>query len=343
MKTKDARSLSGQTQEAIRIKAVKAVLKGNSQVDVADIFGVTRQAVGKWLCECRKYGLQGLKAKKKGPKGKTSLTAEQIRFIRRKITDKQPDQMKLAFYLWTQEAVADLIKKKYGITLSKSTVGRYLREWGFSPQKPIHKAVEQDPEAVKHWLEEEYPSIVERARQEQATIYWGDEMGIRSDDHRGRSYAPIGQTPVITTTGKRFGCNMISALSNRKKLFFMIFTKKFNADMFIVFLSRLTKQLHGKIFLIVDHHRVHESQKVTKWVERNHKKIELFFLPAYSPELNPDELLNQDVKANAVNRTNILTSQDLTKAVRKYLHRRQKQPDTIHNYFQGKHVQYALV
>ncbi len=342
MKKQDARSLSAQIQEANRIKAVKAVINGHSQVEVAKIFDVTRQAIGKWMSEYRKNGLKGLKAKKKGPKKKKTLTAEQIRFICRKIIDKQPDQIKLPFYLWTQESVAVLIARKYGVKLSRWTVGRYLREWGFSPQKPIHKAVEQDPVAVRRWLDEEYPAIVAEAKQKNAKIFWADEMGIRSDDHRGRSYGLIGQTPVLTTTGKRFGCNMISAISNQKKLFFMIFTKKFNAVMFIAFLRRLIKQHKGKIYLIVDHHPVHESKKAVQWVERYQDQIKLFFLPAYSPELNPDELLNQDVKANAVNRSNILTSRDLTKSIRKYLHGRQKQPDTIHNYFQGKHVRYAL-
>ena len=333
MKKKDARSLSIQIQEANRIKAVKAVLNGHSQVDVAVIFDVTRQAVGKWMSKYGKNGLKGLKATKKGPKRKKSITAEQIRYIRRKIIDKQPNQMKLPFILWTTEAVGDLIDKKYGIKLSPSTVGRYLREWGFSPQKPIYKAIEQDPKAVKRWLDEKYPAIVIQAKHEGATIFWGDEMGIRSDDHRGRSYGLIGHTPVVKASGKRFGCNMISAISNRKKLFFMIFTRKFNALMFIAFLRRLIKQHKGKIFLIVDNHRVHESKKVVQWVERYQDRIKLFYLPTYSPELNPDELLNQDVKANAVNRSNTFTDHDLTKSIRKYLHGRQKQPDTIHNYF----------
>ena len=154
MKKQDARSLSGKIQEANRIKAVKAVLNGHSQVAVAVIFDVPRQAIGKWMCEYRENGLKGLQAKKKGPKRKKSISDEQIRYIRRKIIDKQPDQMTLPFVLWTTEAVRDLIDKKYGIKLSPSTVGRYLREWGFSPQKPIYKAFEQDPKAVKHWLDE---------------------------------------------------------------------------------------------------------------------------------------------------------------------------------------------
>lgn len=342
MKSKDARSLDGKTQENNRIRAVLAVLKGHTQVAVAEIIGVKRQTVGKWMDEYRKNGLKGLQAKQKGPKKKRKLSSEQIRYLKRKIIGKQPDQLKLPFALWTREAVCDLIYRKYNITLSVWTVGRYLREWGFSPQKPIYRAFEQDPEAVKQWLEEEYPAIVSEAKKSNATIFWGDEMRIRSDDHRGRSYGRIGQTPVMEKTGKRFGCNMISAITNRKKLYFMIFTKKFNALMFITFLRRLQKQHEGKIFLIIDHHPVHESKKVVQWVERYQDRIKLCYLPTYSPELNPDELLNQDVKANAVNRSIIRTNRDLTTSIRRYLHGRQKQPDIIYNYFHGKHVRYAL-
>ena len=229
MKIRDARSLPAVAQEDIRIKSVKAVLDGKKQVDVAKMFGVTRQAVGKWVKVYRVDGAKSLKAKKQGrPKG-GSLLPWQAAQIVRTILDRPPEQLKLPFYLWTREAVANLITKRFGIELSIWTVGRYLSRWGFTPQKPVRRAFEKNPEQVRHWLEVEYPKIRKRAKRENAEIYWGDEMGLRSDHTVGRSYGRRGQTPVIPGSGRRFGCNMISAITNRGRLNFMVFKKRFRS------------------------------------------------------------------------------------------------------------------
>ena len=213
---------------------------------------------------------------------------------------KTPDQLHFGFMLWTRDAVSQLIAKRFGVVLSKWTVGRLLKQWGMSPQKPVRRAYEQQPEVVKKWLDEEYPGIARRAKREGAEIHWGDEMGVRSDDQIGRTYGKVGQTPVVETAGRRFSCQMISTLTHLGTLRFMIFDGKFNAAVLLRFLKRLLKTSNVKIFLILDGHPVHKSKAVRDWVAANASKIELFLLPAYSPELNPDELLNQDVKTNAV-------------------------------------------
>ena len=343
MKTQDARSLPAVAQEDLRRKAVNAVLDGMKQVKVAKLLGVTRQAVGKWMKTYREGGTKVLKAKQKGrPKG-GSLLPWQAAQIAKALVDRNPDQLKLPFYLWTREAVAQLIERRFGIRLSIWTVGRYLARWGFTPQKPIRRAFEQKPDEVRHWLEEKYPAIQKQAKHEKAEICWGDEMGLRSDHAVGRSYGRRGQTPIIPGTGQRFGCNMISSITNRGRLNFIVFKKRFRSDVFTEFLRRLVRQSNRKVFLIVDSHPVHRSRKVKKWVEKNDHNIRLFFLPSYSPELNPDEVLNQDVKSNAVGRRRAGNQQELISNVRKYLRSRQRQPHIVRQYFQEKHVRYAAI
>lgn len=341
MKKRDARSLSPEAQEVIRQKAVKAVLDGNKQIEVARIFGVTRHAVGKWIAMHRTEGAKALAAKRRGRPVGGSLKPWQAKKICKAIEDRLPDQLKLPFYLWTREAVARLIAKKFNIELSVWTIGRYLAQWGFTPQKPVRRAFEQNSEEVQRWLTHEYPRIHRQAKREKAEIYWGDEMGLRSDHATGRTYSLQGETPVIPGTGQRFGCNMVSAITNKGYLAFMVFQKRFRVNVFTSFLKRMVRQSKRKVFLIVDRHPVHRSLTVKKWLSDNQNQICLFYLPSYSPELNPDEMLNQDVKSNAVGRKRAHTQDELLTNVRGYLRSRQRRPHIVQRYFQEKHVQYA--
>jgi len=341
METKDARSLPAIAQQDLRNRAVKAVLDGRKQVEVAEVFGVTRQAIWKWLQSYREDGAKALKAKRQGrPKG-GSLLPWQSAQIAKAVIGHCPDQLKLPFYLWTREAVAQLIERRFGIRLSVWTVGRYLARWGFTPQKPLRRAFEKNPKAVRRWLDEDYPSIRTQAKQENGVIYWGDEMGLRSDHAVGRSYGRRGQTPVIPGTGVRFGCNMISAITNKGRLHFMVFKERFKSEVFQEFLRRIVRQSTRKVFLIVDAHPVHRSGKVKRWLKRHETHIQLFFLPGYSPELNPDEMLNQDVKSNAVGRKRARTQSDLIATVRSFLWSRQRRPNVVKKYFLEKNVRYA--
>lgn len=341
MKIKDARSLPAVAQEDLRRKAVKAVLGGMKQVEAAKVLGVTRQAIGKWLKAYRQGGLKTLKTKRQGRPRGGSLLGWQSAQIAKSVVDRCPDQLKMPFYLWTREAVGQLIERRFGVRLSVWTVGRYLARWGFTPQKPMRRAFEKNPEAVHRWLDEKYPAIRKQAKQEKADIYWGDEMGMRSDHTVGRSYGRRGQTPVILGTGVRFGCNMISAITNKGQLNFMVFKQRFKANVFEEFLRRLVRQSERKVFIIVDGHPVHRSGKVKKWLNKNEKHIRLFFLPSYSPELNPDEILNQDVKSNAVGRKRARCQSELIANVRSFLWGRQRRPNVVKKYFSEKHVSYA--
>lgn len=342
MKIIDARKLSAEAQEDIRRKAVKAVLEGETKTKVAALFGVTRQAVTLWVKDFKQSGQKALKAKKRGrPKGGKKLLPWQAAQTARMVTDRYPEQLKLPFFLWTRQAVVELIARQFEVDLSVWTAGRYLKGWGFSPQKPIRKAYEQNPEAVTRWLKEDYPAIRRQAMKQQATLFWGDEMSVRSDHAVGRTYGRKGQTPVLPVTGRRFSCHMISAITNLGQLQFMVFKKKFVAKVFTTFLGRLIRQNEGMVFLIVDRHPVHRSSELRQWLEDHKKRIRLYFLPSYSPELNPDELLNQDVKSNAVGRKRPRDQKDLMSNTRGFLYGRQKKPGIVKKYFHGEHVRYA--
>lgn len=234
-----------------------------------------------------------------------------------------------------------LIQRRFGVTLSRSQTGRYLKAWGLTPQKPVRRAYEHDPVKVTRWLREDYPIIRARAKREKADIYWGDEMGMRSDHHAGTTYAPRGKTPVITATGRRFTCNMISAITNRGALKCALFKKECTAAVLLRFLRGLVKDSRRNVFLVLDKHPVHRSAAVMQRVQANRDRIELFFLPSYSPELNPDELVNQDVKTNAVGRKPLHTLTHMIRNVRRYLTQRAADPEHVRRYFHHHDVRYA--
>ncbi len=342
MMKQDTRTLTPAAQQAIRLRVAQAVLGGMSQAQAARVFGVARQSVNRWMGQVRRHGLKALKAQKRGrPPGTSRLQGWQAGVIVTLITDRHPEQLKLPFVLWTRAAVQALIADRFALRLSLSTVGRHLKRWGFTPQKPVRRAWEQNPEAVRQWLKRDYPRIKRQAQREGAEIHWGDQMGMRSDHQAGRSYSPKGQTPVIPGTGQRFSCQMISTVTNRGTLRFMVFKKRFTTAVFLRFLKRLIRGAKRKIYLILDGHPVHKSRAARRWLAKHATKIRLFFLPPYSPELNPDELLNNDVKTNAVGRRRPATKEEMIADVRSYLRSTRQRPDIVMNYFHEKHVRYA--
>lgn len=303
MEKMDFRTLSSDERFSFRNRAITLVKSGKKQKEVAEIFGVRTNTISDWMKTYHQQGIKGLKDKAKGPKSEDVklLTLVQEQEIQKKITDTMPDQLKLPFGLWTRKAVKELVQRDYGITLAINTMGDYLRSWGFSPQKPKKKAYEQNPTAVKKWLDEEYPRIKQKAKEEGAEIHWGDslprhfgETGVRNTNQHGRSYAPKRKTPVKKNMAKRFSINMISTVTNQGQVKFMIYSGSMNADRLVEFMKQLIKYSERKIYLILDNLRVHHSKIVKKWVEGYKDKIELFYLPPYSPEKNPDACLPAD-------------------------------------------------
>jgi transposase len=341
MKKSDCRKLSPEAQEALRKRVVDAVLGGMKQEEAAKVFGVARSSLNNWLATYRSAGEKGLNRQKRGPKGGTSLESWQAAQTVRTITGRCPDQLQLPFALWTREAVVELMSRKFGVKVSVWTAGRYLKRWGLTPQKPLRRAFEQDPEAVRRWMSEEYPAIQQAAKAEGAEIHWGDEMGLRSDHQTGTSYGRKGKTPVIPGTGQRFRLNMISTVTNRGTLRFMVFKDGFNAGVFIKFMGRLLRTVEGKIFLIVDRHPAHKAGKTQRWLEAHTDRVRMFFLPGYSPELNPDEFLNNDVKSNALGRRRPSNQREMKADIDSYLRSTQRRPEVVRSYFRAKTVSYA--
>lgn len=291
-----------------------------------------------------RQGRRALKARRRGRPSVSRLAPHEAATTVRYIVSGCPEQLLLPFALWTREAVQELLLRKFDLQVSVWTVGRYLRAWGLTPQKPVRRAYEQNPVAVRKWLAEEYPAIRAQARQFKAQIHWLDEMGLRSDHQAGRSYGRRGQTPVVFGTGQRFRCNMISAITNRGRLAFMIFRQRFTTRVFLNFLGRLlrlTRKTRRKIFLIVDGHPVHKARSVRRWLTEHAQQIRIFCLPSYSPELNPDELLNQDVKTNALGRVRPVNVQEMMGNLRSYLRITQARPKLVKRYFRERHVEYA--
>jgi transposase len=315
-----------------------------SYKEIAVIIGASRNSVSEG---CRKYdtdGVAAIKSKKRGIKEgmNRTLTQEQEAEVQRCIIDKTPDQLKLSFALWTRQAVGELIRLRFGITMPVRTIGHYLRRWGFTPQKPTKRAYEQRPEAVRTWLQEDYPAIHERAKAENAEIHWGDETGIRSDSQHGRSYAPRGNTPVIRLSAKYTSINMISTVTNQGLVRWMMYDGTLNAKVFIKFLQRLIRGAKGrKIFLILDNLRVHHAKVVTAWLEDHEQEIELFYLPSYSPELNPDEYHNCDLKAGVHSKPPLRDKNKLKAAVSAHMHKLHKSPERVAKYFRHPSIRYA--
>ncbi len=340
MKQRDGRKRKSDAQLEIRKLVVKFKKQNKTHQEISELLDISTSTVCKIIKLYRAGGSKNLALRKRGRTSEKKLSKDQERQVKKWIEDKTPDQLKLRYALWTREAVATLIEHKFGLSISRWTVGRYLKAWGFTPQKPVYKAYEQKGQKVRAWLEEEYPEIKAKAKEENADIFWGDETGMRSDHQAGRSYSPKGKTPVIKSTGTRFKANMISAISNRGLLKFMIFDR-FNSQVFIKFLSRMIERTDRKVILIVDGHPAHKTHAVREWLEKHKEKIELFFLPGYSPELNPDEYLNQDLKTNAIGKQRPGNRKEMISNVKSFLRDKQMNLEKVKAYFRAKPVLYA--
>jgi transposase len=343
MEKVDARSLKPEVQQQLRNQAIRLRRSGRRYREIAEIVGVHLGTVCKWCKIYEREGSKGVRIKKRGRKAGShrSLTSEQEKEIQKLIQDKAPDQLKLPFALWTRIAVQQLIKRIYSTDMPIRTVGEYLNRWGFTPQKPLRRAYEQNPKAVQKWLEEEYPKISKRAKKEGAEIHWGDETGLNSDCYHGRSYAPRGKTPVIRLSAKREHINLISTVTNQGKVRFMIYKNTMNSQTMIKFLKRLVKDADRKVFLVLDNLRVHHSYMVKDWLSEHEDQIELFFLPSYSPELNPDEYLNCDLKDGVHSGVPARSKGQLNKKAVSHLRMLQKRPDRVKKYFKHPKIAYA--
>jgi transposase len=337
----DARKLTHEELTQLRKRSVAAVQDGMSPEIVAQSAMISRASIYNWLALYRGGGWSALDAGKRGGRPR-KLDGKAMKWIYDTVTMKRPEQFKFPFALWTSKMLVKLIKDKLGIQLSKSSICRVLNQLGLSSQKPLWRAHQQDPEKVKKWINKEFPSISARAKRERAEVWFSDEAGIKSDAHSGKTWSKRGKTPVVRTTGARFGLNLISAVNRRGELRFMCINGRMNAGVFIEFLKRLMNGADKKVFLVVDGHPCHKAKKVKSFVEENQTQIELFFQPPYSPELNADEHVWNDLKNNCIGRKVIAGPDMMKKAVLSFLRFLQKTPSRVASYFHAPELNYTL-
>ena len=343
METIDMRKLTREARHERRVQVIRLRKAGRTYDEIATLTGLSRTGV---FDICKRHAASGSSALHDAAGGRKLgeqrlLSPAQEALVQKLIADKTPDQLKMPYALWSRAAVAELIEQRFGLKLKVRTMGMYLQRWGFTPQKPMRKAYEQSPAAVKKWLDEDYPALAQRARAEGTEIHWGDESGLRSDDVRGRSYAPRGETPVVRVPNKRHGLSIISTVTNKGQMRWRIFDGALNSTILIDFFKRLIKGQKKKVFLILDNLRVHPSKPVKHWLAQHAEYIEVFYLPSYSPELNPDEMANADLKQAVTKLAPARTKLQLVKATARHLRSVQRQPQRIKKYFEHDPVRYA--
>jgi transposase len=340
---RDFRKLDMATQAELRRVAVAMVAAGKTRLETAAAVGVNRRYVGEWVAAAARAGAAALAGGRRGrrPGEQKALSPRQEARLRRLIAERCPDQLKLPFALWTREAVGALIARETGVRLSAATVGRYLRAWGFTAQRPTQRVAERREPLIRAWLERDYPAIAARAKAEGCEIHWADETGLSNQANYGRSFAPRGQTPVIPRPAARVTQSMISSLTNQGKLRFMVYDGALNATIFLRFLQRLVNGAERKLFVIVDNLRVHRAKRVTAWLRVNAARIELFYLPPYAPEHNPDEFLNNDVKQTMARQNIPRDKASLKSGLTSYMRGLQRRPAKLRAFFQAPTVRYA--
>ena len=342
----DARKVDSKTLQYLRDRAIKLRESGVSNIETSSILGLSKITTSRWYSKYKKDGQKALKVQKTGRPKKSGkrLSDEQESRIIRMLIDTTPEQLKFKFALWTREAVKQLILRELDVDMPISTVGDYLAKWQFTSKKPIKRAYERKDSATKAWLEEIYPKIKKEAKKDNADIWWADETACQNLANNLKGYAPIGthNKPILEHSAKRFKINMISAITNTGKSMFSLYDESIKINSFIEFCKKVIDSNNGKkVFLIVDNLRVHHAKLVKVWEEENKDKIKLFYLPAYSPDYNPDEYLNQDYKQSANKYELPTTQKELRNNTEKYMLSLQQNPQKVANFFKHPKVQYA--
>jgi transposase len=335
----DGRKLDHQTLEVLRMRAVDQVAAGAHPEDVAVTMGFHKNTVYGWLAQQREGGTEALQARPV-PGRPPKIDAQQSSRLYELIVGADPRQLSFGFALWTRAMIAELIKREFAITLSVVSVGRLLHTMGLSPQRPLHRAYQQDPDAVEHWKQTQFPKIRKAAKKNGATIFFADEAGVRSDYHSGTIWAPVGQTPVVANTGSRWSINMLSAVSAQGKLRFMVHDGKVNSTVFIEFCKRLMRDATSPVYLIVDGHPCHRARATKEFVQSTKGTLQLFFLPGYSPELNPDEWVWKNVKHDRIGKIGVTRKDDLKTKATSALRRLQKLPHLVQGFFRDPNLAY---
>lgn len=339
MGRKGEKRIPRRSLEDTRTLAISALRKGMHAEDVADLYDVGRSTVYKWRKEFEENGPAALVVKN-APGRTPRLSQQQREQVRKWIVGRDPRQLQFDFALWTRQMVRELIKREFGVEYTPQAVGSILRDMGLSPQRPLVRAYEQNPELVSRWKEEEYPAIVKAAKAAGGKVFFCDEAGIRTDYHSGTTWAPVGQTPIVRGTGDRKSVNMISAVSPRGELHFSFLSGNLNSEMFINYLKMLMHDIPEPIFLIVDGYGSHKSKETLDFVKSTEGRLNLFFLPPYSPELNPDEWVWKSIKHDWVGKTASRTIVELRNGIIKAVAALQSGADNVLGFFRDPDLAY---
>lgn len=336
------REVSVETRQTIKKQVIALLKKGVKHSEIADTIGISKPAVDKISKSYKAKGSACVKEKKRGRKlgEKRQLTPEQEKEIRRILIDKNPEQMKLSFMLWTRAAVCQLIRNKYGITVTLRNMSEYLKRWGMTCQRPTKKAYFQDNVKLNTFMNETYPEIVKQAKKEDAVIMWGDETGINNQEYHVRGFSPKGVTPEIASYSKIEKINMISAIDNYGSCRFMCYEANMTQQLFIEFLERLVHDADRKVLFIVDNLKVHHGKIVQEWLGRHENELELFFTSPYSPEINPDEYLNHTLKQDIHSGIIPHTKAGIQQKVETFMHGLQDDTKKVKAFFEHKKLSY---
>ena len=327
---------------ALRDQVIFHKSKGLKGKEVAGLTGVSETQVSRIWSSYRRGGVAAITPRTRGRKQgeKTLLSKDQETEIKQTIIDKTPDQLKMSFMLWTRKAISEHVYKKFGILMSERCVTNYLKRWGFTCQRPTTKAYSQDNVKVDRFMKEEYPAIAQKAKEEKAEIYWGDETGIDNQENRQRGFAPKGKPPILKVEARPERVNMMAAINNYGKVRFMFYEANMNQQRLMDFMRRMIRDVSRKIYLILDNLKVHHGKLVQQWLEKNKDRIEVFYLPSYSPELNPDEYLNQALKQDVHKGINPRTKADIRHKSQSFMRRIQRKPERVKAFFRHPKLAY---
>lgn len=326
--------------EEVRRLAVARVRSGEKPSAVMLSYGLCRTTIYRWLAAEDEGGAEALastKATGRPPK----LSDRQKRQVFRWINGKDPRQHGFDFGLWTRRIVSELVRQKFGIHLGVTAVGRVLQELGITPQKPLRRAYERDPEAIERWKKDVFPALRTRARKRGAKIFFLDEAGVRSDQVLGRTWAPRGRTPEVPTSGQRQSVNAISAVNPRGDFWYEVYTERLNRDSFQRLLKNFLRGRRDPVFLVLDKHPAHVARDVAAFVQSQRGRLELHFLPGYAPELNPDEFVWNHLKRNGVSKTPLRRGESLRRRVEADLGSLKRDRRRLRSIFRAASVAYV--
>jgi transposase len=339
----DARHLSNEALQVLRLRALRGIELGYTEVELADVLGVCHETISRWWSAYSAAGTPALPGDRTGrPLGVgRALSDAQAQRIQECIDNQLPQALGIPHTLWTRRAVRELIQKEFDIDLAERTVGQYLRRWGYTPKKPSRHSRQQDPDEVEQWLLDTYPAIETRAFREDAEILWTDEVGVAADHHPGTGYARQGERATMDVPQPHIRVNQISAISNEGTVQFMTYAGMLTAAVFLQFLQRLVADARRKLFLIADRLRAHKTPEVEAWLAKHASQIEVFYLPAYSPEMNPVEYLNNDMKGT-INEAGLPVNKGVLKTrLETFMNKLATIPSHVISYFLHPWTKYA--